>query len=154
MKDAQGTGNGSGYEGLTPTPDGKHLLIVDNDKSELHVIDTKTSKEVDRIPLQGVALTSIKRTRLVKLMFSPDGRTLVATSYGAGQAWVIDARDYRKQKLLAVAKGPQGVAFDPDGKTVIVSSHDSGLLTRVDLATGKPLRSYDGGDGIEALAFY
>jgi DNA-binding beta-propeller fold protein YncE len=154
MKDAQGTGNGSGYEGLTPTPDGRHLLIVDNDKSELHVIDTKTSKEVDRIPLQGAALTSIKRTRLVKLMFSPDGRTLVATSYGAGQAWVIDARDYRKQKLLAVAKGPQGVAFDPDGKTVIVSSHDSGLLTRVDLATGKPMRSYDGGDGIEALAFY
>jgi len=154
MKDAQGTGNGSGFEGMTPTPDGKRLLIVDNDQSNLHVIDIKTNKEIDRVPLLGAAMTNIKRTRLVKLMFSPDGRTLVASSYGAGQAWVIDGSDYRKQKLLAVAKGPQGIAFDPDGRTAIVSSHDSGLLTRVDLASGKPIRSYDGGDGIESIAFY
>lgn len=154
MKDAPGTGNGSGFEGLTPTPDGKRLLIVDNDQSNLHVIDTKTYKEIDRIPLEGAAMTSPKKTRLIKLMFSPDGKTLVATSYGAGQAWVIDAANYRKQKLLAVAKGPQGVAFDPDGKSVLVSSHDSALLTRVSLATGKPVTTYDGGEGIEALAFY
>ena len=154
MKDAQGTGNGSGFEGITPTPDGKRLLIVDNDQSNLHVIDTKTYKEIDRVPFEGVALTNVKRTRLIKLMFSPDGNTLIATSYAAGQAWVIDGRDYHKQKLLAVAKGPQGIAFDPDGKTALVSSHDSGLLTRVNLATGKPVSTYDGGDGIESLAFY
>jgi DNA-binding beta-propeller fold protein YncE len=148
------SGNGSGFEGMAVSPDGKQLIIFDNATSDLHVIDARTNKEVKRVPLSGIALTNAKRTRLIKAMFSPDGRTLVAIAYATGQAWVINARDYRKQKQVAVAKGPQGIAFDPDGKTVIVSSHDSGLLTRIDLRTGQALKSYDGGGGIEALAFY
>jgi YVTN family beta-propeller protein len=147
-------GNGSGSEGLTPSPDGKRLLVVDNADSDIRVIDTATDKEIDRAPLQGRALTNVKRTRLVKLMFSPDGRWLVATSYGAGQGWVIDAGNLRRQRVVPLAKGPQGIAFAPDGRTAVLSSHDSGLLTRVDLATGQPLGATDGGVGIEVLAFY
>jgi DNA-binding beta-propeller fold protein YncE len=87
-------------------------------------------------------------------MFSPDGRYLVATAYASGLAWVIDAGDLRRQAVVPVAKGPQGMAFPPDGKSVIVASHDSGLLTRIDLAEPRAVAAYDGGSGIEVLAYY
>ena len=147
-------GNGSGSEGVTPTPDGKRLLAIDNDKSDIRVIDIATDREIDRVPLAQNPPSNVKRSRLAKLMFSPDGKHLVATAYASGLAWLIDAADFRRQTLVPVARGPQGIAYAPDGKTALVSSHDSGLLTQISLADGRVVASYDGGSGIEVLAYY
>jgi DNA-binding beta-propeller fold protein YncE len=149
------SGNGSGSEGVMPTPAGDRVIAIDNIRNDLRVIDTRTDTEIDRLPLVSSPPTNPRRSRLAKLMFSPDGRHLVVTCYASALAWVIDATDLRRQTVVPVAKGPQGMAFPPDGKSVIVASHDSGLLTRIDLA--KPPRAitaYDGGSGIEVLAFY
>jgi DNA-binding beta-propeller fold protein YncE len=148
------SGNGSGSEGVMPTPAGDRVIVVDNDRNDLRVIDSRSDTEVDRVPLVSCPPTNPKRSRLAKLMFSPDGRHLVATSYASALAWVIDAADLRRQTLVPVAKGPQGMAFTPDGKSVVVASHDSGLLTRVDLAEPRAVAAYDGGAGIEVLAWY
>jgi DNA-binding beta-propeller fold protein YncE len=118
------------------------------------VIDTDTDLEIDRVPLIMNALSNVKRSRLAKLMFSPHGAHLVVTSYASGNAWVIDATDYRRQMLVPVAKGPQGIAFAPDGRSALVASHDSGLLTRIDLDKKRAVAAYDGGNGIEVLAYY
>jgi len=147
-------GNGSGSEGVTPTPDGKRLLAIDNDKSDIRVLDIATDREIDRVPLAQNPPSNVKRSRLAKLMFSPDGKHLVATTYASGLAWLIDAADFRRQTLVPVARGPQGIAYAPDGKTALVSSHDSGLLTQILLADGRVVASYDGGSGIEVLAYY
>jgi DNA-binding beta-propeller fold protein YncE len=148
------SGNGSGSEGVMPTPAGDRLVVIDNTNNDLRVIDTRTDTEVDRVPLLSCPPSNPRRSRLAKLMFSPDGRWLVATGYASALAWVIDAADLRRQTLVPVAKGPQGMAFPPDGRSVIVSSHDSGLLTRIDLAEPRAMAAYDGGSGIEVLAFY
>ena len=148
------SGNGSGTEGMTPTPDGARLIALDNDRGDLRVIDFASSREIDRVPLDMQPLTNPKRSRLAKLMFSPDGRHLVVTGYTGGNVWLIDPADLRRQRVVAVAKGPMGIAFPPDGASVIVSSHDSGILTRIDLASGRAVAAYDGGAGIEVLAFY
>ena len=148
------SGNGSGSEGVMPTPAGDRLVVIDNTNNDLRVIDTRTDTEVDRVPLISCPPSNPRRSRLAKLMFSPDGRWLVATAYASALAWVIDAADLRRQTLVPVAKGPQGMAFPPDGRSVIVSSHDSGLLTRIDLAEPRAVAAYDGGSGIEVLAFY
>jgi DNA-binding beta-propeller fold protein YncE len=148
------SGNGSGSEGLTPTPDGKRLVVLDNDRNDLHVIDIAADREIDRIPLAQNPPSNVKRSRLAKLMFSPDGKHLVATVYAGGLAWLIDAADFRRQTPVPVAKGPQGIAFAPDGKTVLVSSHDSGLLTQISLADARIVASHDGGAGIEVLTYY
>jgi len=52
------------------------------------------------------------------------------------------------------AAGAIGMAFPPDGKSVVVASHDSGLLTRIDLTEPRAVAAYDGGSGIEVLAWY
>jgi YVTN family beta-propeller protein len=148
------SGNGSGSEGLMPTADGSRLVVIDNAANDLRVIDTATGKEIARVPLVRCQPSNPKRSRLAKLMFSPDGRHLVVTAYAGGLAWVIDAADLNRQAIVPVAKGPQGMAFPPDGRSVIVSSHDSGLLTRIDLASKEATAAYDGGSGIEVLAFY
>jgi DNA-binding beta-propeller fold protein YncE len=148
------SGNGSGSEGVMPAPAGDRLVVIDNDRNDLRVIDARADTEVDRVPLASSPPTNPKRSRLAKLMFSPDGRHLVATSYASALAWVIDAADLRRQTLVPIAKGPQGMAFPPDGRSVVVASHDSGLLTRIDLAEPRAVAAYDGGSGIEVLAFY
>jgi YVTN family beta-propeller protein len=148
------SGNGSGSEGVMPTPDGSRLIVIDNTSNDLRVIDTRTDAEIDRVPLVAAPPTNARRSRLAKLMYSPDGRYLVATAYASALTWVIDATDLRRQTLVPVAKGPQGMAFPPDGKSVIVASHDSGLLTRIDLAEPRAVAAYDGGAGIEVLAYY
>ena len=137
-----------------PTPAGDRLIVIDNDRSDLRVIDTATDTEVARVPLLSSPPSNPKRSRLAKARFSPDGRTLVVTSYASALTWVIDAADLRRQTLVPVAKGPQGMAFPPDGRSVIVSSHDSGLLTRIDLANPRPVAANDGASGIEVLAYY
>jgi YVTN family beta-propeller protein len=148
------SGNGAGSEGLMPTPDGRRLIVIDNDRNDLHVIDTATDREIDRVALALHGPSNAKRSRLAKLMFSPDGGELVVTAYAGGLAWVIDAQDLHAQTLVPVAKGPQGMAFAADGATALVSSHDSGLLTRIDLAQARPTAAFDGGAGIEVLAYY
>jgi hypothetical protein len=148
------SGNGSGSEGLVPTPDGCRLIVIDNDRTELRVIDTATDREIDRIPLLPYVLTNVKRSRLAKLAFSRDGRTLVATSYATALAWIINAANYRAQTMIPLAKGPMGIAFPAGGHTAIISSHDSGLLTRIDLEEKRVLSAHDGGAGIEVMAFY
>ncbi len=148
------SGNGSGSEGVMPTAAGDRLVVIDNDRNDLRVIDARTDKEVDRVPLISCPPSNPKRSRLAKLMFSPNGRYLVATAYASALAWVIDAADLRRQTVVPVAKGPQGMAFPPDGKSVLVASHDSGLLTRIDLAEPRAVAAHDGGSGIEVLAYY
>lgn len=148
------SGNGSGGEGVMPTPAGDRVIVIDNIRNDLRVIDSRTDTELDRVPLVSCPPTNPKRSRLAKLMFSPDGHHLVVTGYAGALAWVIDAADLRRQTLVPVAKGPQGMAFPPDGKSVVVASHDSGLLTRIDLAEPRAVAAYDGGSGIEVLAWY
>ena len=130
------------------------MLVIDNDRSDIRVIDTASDREVDRVPLVMHPPTNVKRSRLCKLMFSPDGQTLVVVSYATGLAWVIDASDYRRQTPIAVAKGPFGIAFAPDRRTALVASHDSGLITRIELAAKAATEAHDGGNGIECLAYY
>lgn len=147
-------GNGSGSEGITPAPDGSRILVVDNDRSDIRVIDTASDREVDRVALAMHPPTNPRRTRVAKLMFSPDGRWLVVASYATGLAWVIDASDLRRQRPVAVPKGPFGIAFAEDGRTVLVSSHDNGMIVRIDLEAAQVTAAYPGGDGIECLACY
>ena len=145
---------GRGTDGIAASPDGSQVLMIDNDAGDLHVIETRTGAECDRVPLTLMPLTNPKRSRLSKLMFSPDGRHLIVTAYAGGLAWLIEAADLRRQTVLSLAKGPMGIAYAPDGKTALVTSHDSGLITSIDLVAKRAVSSSDGGSGIEVLAYY
>ncbi len=147
-------GNGSGSEAVLPTPAGDRVLLLDNDKCDLRVIDVASNTLIDRVPLQMFPFTNPKRSRLNKLAFAPNGRHLMATSFTGGLAWLIDPDDYRQQTVIAVAKGPQGIAYAPDNRSAYVACHDSGILTKIDLEARRAVAAIDGGSGIEVLAWY
>ena len=53
-------GNGSGSEGLAPTPDGARVVVVDNDRGDLRVIDARsgTATLVENPPPSTLAMSS------------------------------------------------------------------------------------------------
>ncbi len=144
----------AGGEGLAVSPDGKRMTIVDNGQSLLHVVDTTTDRIQERVPLTLNPPLNPKRTRLHKLAFSPDGRSLAVVNYASALVWLIDSADWHRQTVFAVAKGPQGIAFSPDGAQLLIASHDSGLITLIGVAERRITGAIDGGAGIEALAFF
>jgi DNA-binding beta-propeller fold protein YncE len=148
------SGNGSGSEGITVSPDGRRVVVCDNDTTALRVIDPATDKETARVQLEPFVHTNRKRSRMAKPAFSRDGKYLVAVSYASALTWVIDANDLSDQTMIPVAKGPMGISFPPGGESALITSHDSGLLTRIDLASRRAVAAYDGGNGIEVMAWY
>jgi DNA-binding beta-propeller fold protein YncE len=148
------SGNGAGSEGLAAAPDGSRVLVCDNDTTALRVIDTERDGEIAKVQLEPFVFTNPRRSRMAKPAFSPDGRHLVAVSYASALAWVIDPADLSRQTPIVVAKGPMGISFPPDGSSALIACHDSGLITRIDLAERRAIAAYDGGNGIEVMAWY
>jgi DNA-binding beta-propeller fold protein YncE len=143
-----------GTEGIAVAPDGKRMVVAENAEQRLLVVDTERDVVVDTIPLLGAVLSDPRRSRLVRLRFSPDGRYLVSTNYVSGVVHIHDGHELRDHSLLPVAKGPQGIAYTADGKRAIIANHDSGIATVVDLASRRVTGWFEAGNGIETLTFY
>lgn len=143
-----------GSEGIAASPDGRRVLVVDNFDARVHVIDTATDAIVDSVELAMNPPTNPKRSRNVRVRFSLDGQYVLTSNYASGVIYIHDAADLRKQTPLIVAKGPMGFAFATDRRTAIVGNHDSGIATVFDLAERRIRGYFDGGSGIETLAFY
>ncbi len=148
---------GIGAEGIACIQEGTRIVAAANAKQDLVVIDTNTNTMIDRIPLQGAVMSSPRRSRLVTLQASPDGLFLLSSNGVSGVVHVHHAADLRKQHLVIVAKGPQGMAVAGDGASFVVANHDAGVATVIGLSAkdlGKPLRWFEAGKGVEALAFF
>jgi YVTN family beta-propeller protein len=143
-----------GSEGVTSSPDGRHVVAADNASGDLHVIDTATDRVVARVPLDGVPPSHPKRSRLMRPRFSPDGRFLIVTNYASATVHVMDTGNLRKQQVLVLAKGPMGAAFAEDNRSVLIASHDSGIVTAVDLEKRAITGWFEGGNGIETISYY
>lgn len=144
----------NGTEGIALAPCGKRLYVVENVKQDLLEIDTSMDEISNTIPLKGAVLSDPKKSRLLRLRFSPDGKYLVSTNYSSGIIHIHDGLNPSDHILVPVAKGPQGIAFGADGEYTLISNHDCGLITRVHLATAKAVEWFQGGKGIEGLTFY
>ncbi len=143
-----------GTEGITVSPDGKRILVVDNFDARIHVIDTATDAIVRSFELQGNPPTNPKRSRNMRIRFSLDGQFVVTANFASGVIYIHDANDLGRQAPMVVAKGPMGFAFAPDYRTAIVANHDSGIATVFDLEARRILGYFDGGSGIETLTYY
>ena len=143
-----------GTEGITLSPDGRRLVVAENSKQALLVIDTATDKIVETIALKGAVMSSPNRSRLVRVRFSNDGKYLVSNNYVSGVIHIHDGERPAEHMVLPVAKGPQGMAFTEDNQRVVISNHDCGVATVIDLDDRKAVGCFEFGMGIETLAFF
>jgi hypothetical protein len=150
-------GSGSGTEGIACINGGSAIVAASNERQDLVVIDSATNTVTDRVALLGAVMSSPRRSRLVTLQASPDGRFLLSSNGVGGTVHIHETHDLRDQKLVLVAKGPQGMAVAGDGKRFVVANHDAGVATEIALTApqaGQCLRWFEAGKGVEALAFH
>jgi YVTN family beta-propeller protein len=139
----------NGTQGITASPDGKHVVAVDLVEPKLLVIDPATDMVEVTIPLEGNTKASFKPR------FSPDGSKLLVCNLTERLVNVIDTADaHGKQHVLTVGKDPMGFAFAPDGKTVLVANHGDGTVSVLDLSQNRVVSSFMAGSGVESLAYY
>ena len=87
----------NGLAGIGLSPDGKTIILVDNQKPRIMVVDTATDEVVATIGLEGHE----KAAQIAR--YSPDGRYLVVTSVDAPLATIFDA-ELKTQRLLHLAE--------------------------------------------------
>src|SRR5580704_1441511 len=135
----------NGIQGITASPDGKHVVANDLTEPKLLVINTATDMAEVSLPLQGNTKASYKPR------FSPDGSKLLVCNMTEAAINIIDTADpHGKQQMLTVGKDPMGFAFAPDGKTVLVANHGDGTVSVLDLSQNKVVSSFQGGTGVES----
>ncbi len=137
-----------GTQGIVASPDGKHVIAVDNGAPALLVIDTAQDAVVDRVPLEGNPRGAFKPR------YTLDGAKLVVCNLSQSVN-ILDAADlHGKQTVLPVGKDPMGFAISPDDKTLLVANHGDGTVTVINLQEGRVVSSFKAGTGIETLSYY
>src|SRR5580700_4086901 len=139
----------NGTEGIAASPDGKWVGAADHSEPKLLVINPTTDMVEVTLPLEGNMKASFKPR------FSLDGSKLLICNLAERVVNVIDVADaHGKQQVISVGKDPMGFAFAPDGKTVLVANHGDGTVSVIDLSQNKVVSSFQGGTGVESLAYY
>lgn len=124
-------------EGISLSPDSRHIAICANRENAVVVIDAVTLSEVWRIQVQGKSPD--------RCLYSPDGKWLLAGSQESDRVDVLDvaARNFAAQIKLA---GPgRGFGFSADGKAVFISNATGRLLEMIDTARWKVVRGIPAG---------
>jgi YVTN family beta-propeller protein len=138
-----------GTQGITASPDGKHVLAIDYADPRFYVIDTATDKIIDTV-LVGKNTVGPFRAR-----YSPDGTTLITVNHMDQVANIFNANNLRApQMILTVGSQAFGIAYSADGKTALVSNHGDGTISVIDLTKNQVSRTFKAGTGIETLAYY
>ncbi|MFI9833179.1 helix-turn-helix domain-containing protein [Streptomyces sp. NPDC051913] len=128
------------------SPDGRTLAVATTGDTGAAVTlwDPATGKKLSTFPIPDGAVRA--------LAFSPDGRSVAASSPAAVRVW--DVSTGRTRHRFSGHPDPHGVAFGPDGRTVAAVG-PGGQVRVWELATGRTRTSRDsliGGGGAVALS--
>src|SRR5689334_15350111 len=111
---------------LTPTPDGKEVLIASTVTNELVALDTRTGERKRTIP--GIVDP-------YQLGFSPDGKWFVTAAYRLDHVDIYRADGFRLLSRIFIDGLPSHLEFDKDSRTVFVTLQQSGRVVAFDLQT-------------------
>lgn len=138
-----------GTQGITASPDGKHVIAIDFVDPKFYVVDTATDKIIDTVNVDK------NPNGPFRARYSPDGSVLITVNSTAPVANIFDAKNLRApQKTLTIGAQGFGIAYSADGKTALVSNHGDGTISVVDLTKSLVIQTFKAGTGIETLAFY
>jgi len=138
----------NGTEGLSVSPDGKRVVIMESMAATMIVVDPATDIVLDRIPLKG-------QTKGYKVYYSPDGRKLLTMSIADDVVSIFDAGNLRREPTtLPSGKDPMGFAFSSDGNAVLVANHGDGTVSVIDLKKMQVVKNFHAGTAIETLTYY
>src|SRR5215471_17300267 len=131
--------------GAAAAPDGSRYFISNEAQSTLDVVDTKSLKVTNRIPLSG---------HPNNIAISKDGRRVyVSIARAPGAVDVIDTTSLEKVKSIPVKGAVHNTYVTPDGKWVVAGSIPSKTITVIDQKSETPEWSLTMDLGIRPMAF-
>jgi YVTN family beta-propeller protein len=131
--------------GAAAAPDGSRYYISNEAQSTLDVVDTKTLKVTNSIPLSG---------HPNNIGISKDGRRVyVSIARAPGAVDVVDTTSLEKVKSIPVKGAVHNTYVTPDGKWVVSGSIASKTITVISAATETPEWSLQLDRGIRPMTF-
>lgn len=131
--------------GAAAAPDGSRYFISNEAQSTLDVVDTKSLKVTNRIPLSG---------HPNNIAISKDGRRVyVSIARAPGAVDVVDTASLEKVKSIPVKGAVHNTYVTPDGKWVVSGSIASKTITVISAKTETPEWSLAMDLGIRPMAF-
>ena len=126
-------------EGIEFSADGTRISVANEGDDTITSYDRQTGKLLQTVDLRRYG----SRPRGLKL--SPDGTIYVVTMENSDNLVVLDSA-LAVRKVVAVEKGPYGVAFDRAGKRLFVAAARSKILEVLDATTYEPIARVPVGD--------
>jgi YVTN family beta-propeller protein len=131
--------------GAAAAPDGSRLYISNEADSTLDVVDGRSLRVTNKIPLSG---------HPNNIAGSHDGRRVyVAISQAPGAVDVIDTVSLRRVNSIPVKGAVHNTYVTPDGKYVVAGSIAGRNATVIDVVTEQPVWTVDFDLGVRPMAF-
>jgi len=111
-------------EALDVSPDGKELLVGQNDDGNISVIETATNTVKQTIRLGQSP---------IRIKYTPDGRLVLVSDYKSGELVVLDAATKNIIKRIPVDGVPVGILVTPDSRRAYVARMQANTVSVLDL---------------------
>lgn len=115
--------SGSDPENFDITPDGRTIIVSNEDDAKASFIDIASGKVTKSVAV-GEEPEGVK--------VSPNGKFVYVTSENTGTISVIDIPTAKLIKTFKVARRPRSVAFLPDGSRAYASAENDGAVSVID----------------------
>jgi YVTN family beta-propeller protein len=115
-------------EAIDISPNGKEVWVGLNAEGAIDIVDTATSKVVEKVKLG---------ERPYRVRFTPDGKLLMATMPNTKELIVIDTATRKEVKRIKLESVPLGLIFSKDGKTAFVTATQNDFVLKIDVEKGE-----------------
>lgn len=137
--------SGSDYFRVRYSPDGKYFAIGSSSDRLIRLYDAKTFEETRVFENPDTAGC---------IAFSPDGKTIaVAVDHTAIRLWNIETGQIIREFSVNNYEDFNDLRFSPDGQYLITAADVGQAATIFEVATGKPLRTFNSATAIQAALF-
>lgn len=131
--------------GAAVAPDGSRLYLSNESTDALDIVDTKTLKVVNSIPLSG---------RPNNLAIHGNGeRIYVAIQGTGGGVDIIDTVKEEHVRFIRILRGVHNTFITPDSKYVVAGSTGGGGATAIDTELERPVWTIHFEGGVRPLTF-
>jgi DNA-binding beta-propeller fold protein YncE len=125
----------AGVDHMDFTASGRFALVSCEFAGRLVVVDLRRERLVRTVELRPGSMPQD-----VKL--SPDGRTFYVADMMSAGVWLIDARTFRRERLVHTGRGAHGLYPSRDARRLYVSNRDAGTISVVSFRTRRPVRTW------------
>ncbi len=131
--------------GVAAAPDGSRLYLSNESTEELDIVDTKTLKVTNSIPLSG---------RPNNVAIHGNGERLYVAIQGTGGGVdVIDTVNEEHVKFIRILRGVHNTFITPDSKYVVAGSTGGGGATAIDTELERPVWTIYFEGGVRPFTF-